>query len=288
MPPRIEPVHDLADPRLEPYRNLRDRELAQRGGRFLAEGEIVVKRLLAGGGPVESILVAENKLERLAGLVPDTTVIYAGPEELVNGVIGFKFHSGIMACGVRPANPSLEALLPRDPATPATLVVCPQILNHDNLGQLIRIAAAFGADGMLLGERCCDPYWRRCVRVSMGTIFSLPIVRSEDLRRDLEELRGRWGVRLIATVTDADALPLERAERPGGNTYPPAKPGAETPGELDRVGLLLGPEDQGLDRQWVALCDDRVTIRMGRGTDSLNVAVAAAVFLHHFMANIPR
>ncbi|MCC7408764.1 MAG: RNA methyltransferase [Phycisphaeraceae bacterium] len=276
MPPRIEPVSDLADSRLDPYRNLRDRELAQRGGRFLAEGEIVVKRLLAGGGPVESILVAENKLDRLAGLVSDATVIYAGAESLVNGVIGFKFHSGIMACGIRPTSPPLEALLPRDPTSPATLVVCPQILNHDNLGQLIRIAAAFGADGMLLGERCCDPYWRRCVRVSMGTIFSLPILRSTNLRRDLEELRGRWGVRLVATVTDADAVPLEDARRPSDA------------GQPDRVGLLLGPEDQGLDRQWIALCDDRVTIRMGRGTDSLNVAVAAAVFLHHFTANIPR
>lgn len=276
MPPHIESVHDLADPRLEPYRNLRDRELARQGGRFLAEGEIVVKRLLAGGGPVESIFAAENKLDRLAGLVPDSTVVYAGPEALVNGVIGFKFHSGIMACGLRPANPSLGDLLPSDPGTPATLVICPQILNHDNLGQLIRIAAAFGADGMLLGERCCDPYWRRCVRVSMGTIFSLPIVRSEDLRRALEELRRRWGVRLIATVTDADATPLEDARRPAGT------------GQPDRVGLLLGPEDQGLDRRWVEFCDERVTIRMGRGTDSLNVAVAAAVCLHHYTAGIPR
>ncbi|MCC7146960.1 MAG: RNA methyltransferase [Phycisphaeraceae bacterium] len=298
-------LSDLDDPAVAVYRNLKDREVALAGDRFIAEGEMVVRRLLASGWQVESLLVAETKLERVAELVARPAVIYVGPAKLVNSVIGFKFHSGIMACGVRPASPTVDEVMTAaaERGGPVTWVVCPQVLNHDNLGSLLRVAAGFGATAMLLGERCSDPFWRRSIRVSMGAIFALPIVRSGDLGADLRRLKERWGVRLIATVTDEDALPLARVARLGKVTrdkYPPAEPGAEPeamyppaePGaelmaisrveEPDRLALLLGPEDQGLEQRWVELCDQKVTIPMSLGTDSLNVTVAAAVFLYHF------
>jgi tRNA G18 (ribose-2'-O)-methylase SpoU len=132
------------------------------------------------------------------------------------------------------------------------------------MGALIRISAAFGADALVLGERCCDPFWRQSIRVSMGTIFRLPLVQSQDLAGDLARLRGEWGVQLIASVLDDDAEPLAAVVRP------------------QRLGLLLGNEAQGLAERWIRLCDRSVTIPMQLGTDSLNVAVAAAVFLYHF------
>src|SRR5207248_5713586 len=119
----------------------------------------------------------------------------------------------------------------------------------------------FGADAMLLGERCHDPFWRQSVRVSMGTIFKVPMTRSDDLLRDLHRLRREWGYELAATVLADDAEPLAGAAR------------------KERFGLLLGNEAQGLDEAYVAACDRRITIPMKIGSDSFNVSIAAAVFL---------
>jgi tRNA G18 (ribose-2'-O)-methylase SpoU len=182
---------------------------------------------------------------------------------MIHQVVGYKFHQGVIACGRRKAAPSLDEVALAWPAD-ATLVICPELNNTENLGLLIRIAAGFGASAMILGPRSCDPFFRQSVRVSMGAVFSLPIVRCEDLDRDLSRLRSAWDVELIATVLDASADPLSEAARKG------------------RIALLFGNEAQGLDPRIVELCDRGVTIEMKLGTDSLNVAVAAGIFLYHF------
>src|SRR4051812_36889747 len=179
--PRI-PIPSLDDPRVAPYRNLKDRALARDGDRFIAESEQLVRRLLASKIKTESVLVADKRLPDLAPILPDGLPVYVAPAAVVDQIIGFKFHSGVMAVGVRPPSPTIDEVLAGKPR--ATLVVCPEIEKTDNLGSLIRIAAAFGADAMILGERSCDPFFRQSVRVSMGTVFHLPIVRSEDLNRD--------------------------------------------------------------------------------------------------------
>jgi tRNA G18 (ribose-2'-O)-methylase SpoU len=144
------------------------------------------------------------------------------------------------------------------------IVVCEDINNAENLGSIVRVAAGFGVDAMLLGERCVDPFWRQCVRVSMGTLFALPLVQSDDLLADLERLRDSWKVEVAATVLD-----------PGGESLGNA--------ELSpRMGLLFGGEAQGLTPAAIAACQRRITIPMKLGTDSLNVAVAAGIFLYHF------
>src|SRR4051794_17053218 len=196
--PRI-PVPSLDDPRLAPYRNLKDRELAREGDRFIAEGEHVVRRLLESDFHVESILLTGRRADEVAPLAPPDVPVYVVDDPLVHQIVGFKFHSGVMAVGRRKAPVSLDTFMEsthdRDRLT---LVVLPDIANTENLGSLVRISAAFGADAIVLGPHSCDPFWRQSVRVSMGTVFSLPMLRSDDLPRDLRSLREKWQIELIA------------------------------------------------------------------------------------------
>ena len=259
-------VLSLEDPRVAPYRALKERELArEEGGRFIAEGEHVVRRLLESAYETESVLLAARRVDEIAPLVPAHAPVYVAPDELIHQIVGFKFHSGVLACGRRGAPKSIDGVIPRETAAPGlTIVICPEIANAENMGAMIRVTAAFGADALVLGERSCDPFWRQSIRVSMGTIFTLPLVRSDDVTRDLRRLQREWGVELVATVLDERAEPLACAHR-----------GA-------KLGLLFGNEAQGLDQTIVAACDRRVTIPMQLGTDSLNVAVAAGIILYHF------
>ena len=263
--PRIERVESLDDPRVALYRNLKDRELERRGRHFIAEGEHIVRRLLDSDFPIDSVMLADRRAEEIAPLVPPNIPVYVVAQHLMNVILGLKFHSGVLACARRkPASDqTLDQVVPKDRAR-LTLVICPDISNVENIGSLIRLAAGFGADAMILGERCHDPFWRQSVRVSMGTIFKLPLLQTDDLARDMRRLREEWGVEMVATVLDPAAEPLEHAKRP------------------EKLGILFGGEAQGLERQWVEACDRRVTIPMHHGTDSLNVAIAAGVFLYHF------
>jgi tRNA G18 (ribose-2'-O)-methylase SpoU len=265
-PPTIIPVSSIGDPRISIYRNLKDRDLSREGtGRFIAEGELVVRRLLQSDFACESVLLATRRVEEIAPLVPAGVPIFAGPAEVVHEIVGFKFHAGVMAVGVRKPPVSIERLASRWTGDErVTLVVCPEISNTENLGSLIRIAAGFGATAMVLGQHCCDPFYRQSVRVSMGTIFRLPIVQSVDLVADLKVLGERWGVERIATVCQHDAEPLARA------------------GRSRRIAVLFGNEAQGLGPEYVGVCDRRVTIPMELGTDSLNVSVAAGIVIYHF------
>lgn len=264
----IEWIDSLDDPRIAPYRDMKDRELARHGDRFIAEGEQVVRRLLNSDYPVESLLLSRKRHQEIAPLAPPGLPVYVVENDLIPHVVGFKFHNGVMGCGRRKPRESLDEVMSRATAAagggPLTLVVLPDLASTENLGSLIRISAAFGAGALVLGERSCDPFWRQSVRVSMGTIFSLPLVQSDDLLRDLRRLRERWGVQHIGTVLADDAEPLAQATRP------------------ERIALLFGNEAQGLGDDLLAECDRRVTIPMKLGTDSLNVAIAAAVCLYHF------
>lgn len=258
------PVESLADERIAAYVNLKERELAREGGRFIAEGEMVVRRLLDSDYPIESMLLADRRVEEIAPLAPAGVPIYVGSAAMVNQIVGFKFHSGVMACGVRKPRLTIEQVAASWAEKPVVLTVLPEIANTENMGALIRISAAFGANAMILGEHSCDPYYRQSIRVSMGTIFSMPIVQCQNLIADLQMLRERWQVQLVGTVLDETAEVLAQAK---------ASP---------RMGILFGGEAQGLRPEEVAICDRRVTIPMQMGTDSLNVSVAAAVILYHF------
>lgn len=258
-------ITSIDDPRIASYRELKDRRLAEARGRFIAEGRHIVQRLLVSGYPVESVLVARRRKDAIAAHVGADIPLYVVEDAMIHDVVGFRFHAGIVACGRRRPWPSLADLLgSRRESQPLSIVICPEIHNAENLGALVRISAAFGADALLLGPRCCDPFWRRAVRVSMGTVFHLPMRRCDDLGHDLAALQRDWGVALWAAVAHGPARALAQTCRP------------------HRMGLLLGSESQGLEPAHVAMADQRVTIPMHLGTDSLNVAVAAGILLYHF------
>src|SRR5438128_214282 len=165
-------IDSLDDPRVAPYLNLKERDLAREGGRFIAEAELVVRRLLRSAYVTESVFAARERVERILPDVPEHVPVYVAERELVNKVLGFKFHSGIMACGVRGRSIGIDEIAPGWGDRPVTLMVLPEIGNTENMGALLRISAGFGASGVILGEKCCDPFYRQAVRVSMGTVFS--------------------------------------------------------------------------------------------------------------------
>ncbi len=267
MPPMAtEPfvqILSVEDPRVAPYRHLKDRDLAQDGGRFIAEGEFVVRRLLVSNYPVESVLLATRRVEEIAPLVPEGVAVYVADSSVVNGILGYRFHAGIMAVGKRKPAVRLDDVAPLW-GERVTVVIAPDVANAENMGALIRVSAAFGVNALVLGPQSCDPFYRQSIRVSMGTIFHLPIIESADLLHDLYELREVWGMDLAATVLAEGAEELASARRPA------------------RLGLLFGNEAQGLGAEIVAACNRRITIPMRLGTDSLNVAVSAGIILYHF------
>lgn len=272
--PRIA-IDTLDDPRVAPYRDLKSQRLVRDGNRFIAEGTKLVERLLDSDFVAESVLIAERRESEWAAKIPAEVPLYVLPQELGEQLTGFNFHVGVLACGLRKPNLSLDTALAqhRLPAnlqsgasepTRLTVVVCPNCDNPENLGAIIRNGAAFGIDAVLLGRGCCDPFSRRVLRVSMGAALRLPILESPDLERDVRRLRDDWQVELLASVLDPTAEPLAQASKPR------------------RLALFLGNEADGLDARWQSLCNRRLTIPMQPGTDSLNVAIAAGIFLHHF------
>jgi tRNA G18 (ribose-2'-O)-methylase SpoU len=262
-------VTDPADPRLDDYRDIKDRRLDEASGRFMAESELVVRRLLASGLPVDSVLLTAPRLAALEAALaaaPGDFPVLVAPQGLLDGVAGLPVHRGCLAVGRRPHDA-------RVPEGSRLVVALEDLVDVDNVGALARNASAFGADALLLSPRCADPFYRKAIRVSAGAVLSLPMVRATGWPGALLALRER-GFTLVAAVVDDAARPLARF------TPPP------------RVAIVLGAEGPGLSRATRDLCDERVTIPIagraatgpgmaGRGADSLNVATAGAIFLHH-------
>lgn len=257
-------LDSINDPALDVYRHLKKTNLTRWSGQFIAEGKKLTQQLLQSDFKVHSVLASENYLGLIEPHLKPEDVVYLVSQSEIEQVVGFNFHHGMLSCGYRQPEPSLDELVPV--AGPVKLVVCPKIENPDNLGSILRLSAGFGVHGILLGEGSCEPFSRRTLRVSMGAAFRVPVVYSGSrLLEQLQWLRDARGVDLIATVLDATAEPLKQAV------------------VAPRTALLLGNENDGLGAEWVAACQRRVTIPMAPGTDSLNVAFAACLFLFHFM-----
>ncbi|MBC7783448.1 MAG: RNA methyltransferase [Burkholderiales bacterium] len=256
-------ITDLSDPRVAPFADVTRNRGDQSSAHFIAEGENVVYRLLASDYHCQSVLCVDRKADRLRPRLQPGTELLVATESLMQQILGFKFHSGVMGLGVRKPVTGIEDAITTIGDKPATVLALPEITDSANLGAILRIAAAFGVHTVLLGQQCRDPFVRQTIRVSMGTIFSLRIAHAANIAEDLKKLRSEHGFELIATVLDADAEPLRQVV--------PAR----------RRALLLGNEGPGLVREIVEICDRRVTIPMRLGTDSLNVAAACGVFLFH-------
>jgi tRNA G18 (ribose-2'-O)-methylase SpoU len=265
--PTVIPIDDPADPRIAPYAAVRERDLVGRDGGFIAEGEVVLRVLLNGGGPhrAASLLIAEKRIEKLAPLLaaaPDDVPLYTAGQAVMDAIVGFHIHRGILAHGVRAPDPGGRALLagmgPR-----AVVLVLFGIANHDNMGGLFRNAAAFGADAVLLDATSCDPLYRKAIRVSVGAALKIPFARLA-ADEDALALLAEAGFTVLA-LSPAGAEPLAGLVRPA------------------RVAVLLGAEGPGLPDAMLAGART-VAIPMAPGWDSLNVAVASAIILHELTA----
>jgi tRNA G18 (ribose-2'-O)-methylase SpoU len=260
---RVE-VTDVDDPLLADYRELRDVALRRRleieHGLFLAEGEKVLRRAVAAGYPVRSFLLAPRWLPSLADVLDASDApCFVAADDVVEQVTGFHVHRGALAALQRRPLPAVTDVI----AGAHRLAVLEDLVDHTNVGAIVRCAAALGVDGMVLSPRCADPLYRRAIKVSMGAVFSVPYARMGDRRSGLAELRSA-GFTLLALTPAADAQPLDELD--------PAVTAAGT-----RLAVLLGTEGDGLSARWQDAADLRVRIPMGGGVESLNVAAAAAV-----------
>lgn len=257
------PVTDPTDTLVADYVRLRDvslrKSLEAEQGLFIAEGEKVIRRALEAGYRPRSFLLAPRWIESLADALAEHpgVPVYVVSEAVAEQVTGFHVHRGALASMERVHRWSQSDLLDRQ-----RLVVCEDIVDHANVGAILRSAAGLGWDGCLLAPRAADPLYRRAVKVSMGAVFSLPWARVESWADIVPTLR-RSGFRTLALALDDRSRPLPTV--------------AADLGPEDRVAILLGTEGEGLSRRWIEQADEVVRIPMGHGIDSLNVAAASAV-----------
>ncbi len=269
----LSPVDDPADPRVREFVALKDADLRARSrqpgwsdpdggehGRFIAEGELVVDRLLASRFRPRSVLVAASKVERMGPLldrVPAGVPILAASQPIMDRIVGFHIHRGILASADRgPPLPPDRAL-----RGARAVLALEALANHDNVGGIFRSAAALGADAILLSPDCCDPLYRKAIRVSMGHALHVPFAVLHDFPAALATLRTS-GFGVIGLTPGPGSLPLD--------AVPPA----------ERFILVVGAEGDGLRPPTMAACTTLARIPMRPGVDSLNVAVAASIALH--------
>jgi tRNA G18 (ribose-2'-O)-methylase SpoU len=255
-------VDDPADPRLDDFRDLnsidRRPDLPSGKGLVIAEGVLVVQRMLASRFPPRAMLGTDRRLRELADDLDTTDApYYRVSAEVMADVVGFHLNRGVLAAAPRPGELSVADVL--DGAR--TVAVLEGVNDHENLGSVFRNAAGLGVDAVVFGTGCADPLYRRAVRVSMGHALLVPYAWAAAWPSDLTVLRDR-GFRVMALTPDAGAATLSEAMATVTD---------------ERVAFLVGAEGPGLTETAMRASDIRVRIPMSRGTDSLNVATAAAL-----------
>jgi len=262
---RLEPIDDAADARVADYRALVRPGRGRRQDVFVVEGLRALRLLLASRFRTRSLLVTPSALDRLRdelarldGAVP----VYTASHATLREITGFDFHGGHLALGERAPEPALADLL--RPAGDRVVVVMERLGNPDNVGGVLRNAAAFGAAAALLSPGCADPLYRRAIRVSMGGALVVPFATLADWPRDLDRLRDA-GYTLVALTPRADATDIATVS-------------------ARRVALLVGHESDGLGTSALAAADVTARIAMSPSADSLNAAAASAVALHRLTA----
>jgi len=261
-------VDDPDDPRLADYRALTDVELRVRyeddAGVFIAEGPLVIRELLSSTYDVRSVLVTPGQHDSLADALEGSTApVYVATQRVIDAIAGFHLHRGALACGARRPLLDVAGLI----ETAHVICVLERINDHENLGAIFRNARALGVDAVLMCPECCDPFYRRAVRVSMGHLLHVPIARTRHLPSALEQLAAA-GFTTVALTPDPAAEPVQVLDGLRGQ----------------RVALLLGAEGPGLRPATQEAAHHRVRIPMQSGVDSLNVATAAAIAFHRSLS----
>ena len=255
------PITTLDDARLADYSHQTDVALKKaRGtehGLYLAESALVLERALRAGHLPRSVLALGSAVDDAVALVGDDVPVFCGPPELLEQLTGYLLHRGLIAAMHRPPLPSVEALV----ADARRVVILENVVDPTNVGAIFRSVAGIGADAVLVTERCSDPFYRRAIRVSMGTVLQVPWTRLGDWTTAREQLAD---FHLAALALEPGAVSL----RAFAATSP------------ERVALVLGTEGEGLTREALAAADTIVQIPMAHGIDSLNVAATAAVAMY--------
>ncbi len=263
---RLTIIEDPDDPRIADYRDIRERDLVGRRGLLVAEGAVVLRVLLseASRARPRSVLLARNRVEAFRDVlepINPSAPVYVAAQPVLDAIAGFPLHRGVLALAETPTPPDLDNLLAGAPDD-AVVVVALGIGNHDNMGGILRNAAAFGAHAVLLDDRCCDPFYRKAIRVSVGASLRVPIGGGRSAVEIVERLQAH-GFGLLA-LTPAAHRTLASVRRHG------------------RTALLLGSEGPGLSPEIIARAQS-VGIPMAGGFDSLNVAATSAIALHQLM-----
>ena len=253
-------IADPRDPRLDDYRDVKDPEWVRRRDLFLAEGRLVVRRLLAASRfRVRSLLTTQAAWAELAGYWGDRPEpVYEVDRSTLDAVAGARFHQGCVAAAERPIEPTLPELLKDEQRC---WMVLENVSDPDNIGGIFRNAHAFGVDAVALGPGCSHPLYRKATRTSLGATLEVPFAWVPEWPRDLDALR-QAGFLLLALTPRADADDIGGLDRP------------------ERFALVLGDEGYGLSEEVLAFCDRRVRIAMASGADSVNVATASGIALH--------
>ena len=255
-------IDSLDLPELQPYRTMRRHAEHREQGIFVAEGEKVVRRLLASELTVISLLVPEKwarELETLIRARQETVRVFVAEKKLLEQLTGFSMYQGLLAVGTVPKARTLEELITTG-SIPRLLVAADGIASAENLGALVRNCGAFGAHALLVSNTSCSPFLRRAVRSSMGVVFDLPVVEGLPLRDALQQVR-KHGIRCLAAHPRATARSLYQSDL-----------------SCDCC-IIFGSEGHGISDEVLNACHDTIAIQMSAGVDSLNVASASAVFL---------
>jgi tRNA G18 (ribose-2'-O)-methylase SpoU len=259
----VEPIDDPGDSRLDDYRSVPDAELIERRGIFVAEGRLVVGRLLVGCRlQTRSVMLtdaARVALQDVLDARPDVPV-YLVPPSFTQAITGFNIHRGCLAIGERPAACHWRTLA----RGARRMVILERVANADNVGAVFRNAAAFGVDAVLLERSSTDPLYRKAIRTSMGAALSIPFARIDAWPEALRVLRED-GALLVGLTPGEHAPTLADTIASFGDR---------------RVAFVVGHEGEGLTREATQACDVLARIPMATGVDSLNVATATAIALY--------
>jgi tRNA G18 (ribose-2'-O)-methylase SpoU len=254
-------ISSLDDPRLADYSHLTDVALKKSGGGlYIAESLLVLERAIAAGHRPRSVLALGSSVDDAVAATADFDIpIFSGPSELLEELTGYLLHRGLIAAMHRPPLPSIEDVL----VGARRIVILENVVDPTNVGAIFRSVAAIGADAVLVTPRCSDPFYRRAIRVSMGTVLQVPWTRTE-YWPSTRAILAASGFHLAALALADSAIDLREFA-------------ASAPG---RVALILGTEGEGLTAEALAAADSVVRIPMAHGIDSLNVAATAAVAMY--------
>jgi len=256
-------ISDIADPRLTDFAHRTDVALKNGStaehGLYIAESALVLERALRAGHRPRSVLALGGTVDEAVALVGDEVPVYSGPGDLLAELTGYILHRGLIASMHRPPLPSVQSLL----ENARRVVILENVVDPTNVGAIFRSVAAIGADAVLVTPRCSDPFYRRAIRVSMGTVLQVPWTRTGDWA-STRELLAANGFHVAALALTDGAVSL----RSFAATAP------------EKVALVLGTEGEGLTPEAIAAADTVVQIPMAHGIDSLNVAATAAVAMY--------